>query len=646
MQLSHDTKEFILRLEAPEELKQQALQNLELWLSNDEFKEYKPQIEFLIAEKKWAGLLDRFCQILPFGTGGRRGPVGIGPNRMNLWTLGASVQGHAEFLKQRFPTLRKINGVLGYDVRCFMDKRKQYNPNLPNPVLNLSSQDLAIYAARVYAANGIHAWVLPLESKHFIATPELSYTIRILGAQGGLNISASHNPPDDNGGKFYDERGGQPVPPDDQIMADLVDQVKNIRTISWQDAVNSNFIQFLSDEPHKKYISLCCAHSLIPAPKNEDFKVVFSPLHGVGSLTSMEILQKQGFHVIPVPEQMSPDGQFPNVSKTPNPEIPESLDRAEVVAKACNAHLLLATDPDADRLGAMIPDDLGGWRYVNGNEIAAISTCFKLEMLSLNNTMPPSPIVVKTEVTTGMITRIARHFNVQIIDDLLVGFKYVADVLWQLESTGKYGTVVGTPSDFVIASEESHGILATDSIRDKDAGTAALLFAEWALYLFRNRQTPMQYLNRLFERFGFFRNVGIPIALPGVEGKTLMISMLNNLRKNPPKQIGGLNVTKIDDFLSTQGKLGPIKGKTDASSRNVLVFRCGDIAKITLRPSGTEPKAKIYLEVCTPPRPSEMTDSQWQLECAKTNDLVKKIGDDFFAQALKIIGMTPADLKS
>jgi phosphoglucomutase/phosphomannomutase len=213
---------------------------------------------------------------------------------MNLWTLGASVQGHCEYLKHQFPDLKKIHVALAYDVRCFMDKRKQYNPNLPNPALNLSSKELAAYAARVYAANGIYTYTLPLSSNHYIATPELSFSIRLLKAQGGLNISASHNPPDDNGGKFYDERGGQPVPPNDQIMADLVDLVQDIHTMSWEEAVKKNFIQFISDEPHKEYISLCRAQRLIPAPKKDEaFKVVFSPLHGVGSMTSMEILQNE-----------------------------------------------------------------------------------------------------------------------------------------------------------------------------------------------------------------------------------------------------------------------------------------------------------------------------------------------------------------
>ena len=219
--------------------KDQALKFLRQWLTEPGFAAYRPQIEWLIQTKQWAGLLDRFYQILPFGTGGRRGAVGIGPNRMNLWTLGASVQGHCEYLRQRFPGGEPLHVVLAYDVRRFEDQRKNYNPELPNPVLHLSSRDFARHAAGIYAANGIHAHILPDASSHYLATPELSFTIRQLRANGGLNISASHNPPDDNGGKFYDERGGQPVPPDDQIMADLVDQVTIIKELPWTEAPRS-----------------------------------------------------------------------------------------------------------------------------------------------------------------------------------------------------------------------------------------------------------------------------------------------------------------------------------------------------------------------------------------------------------------------
>jgi phosphoglucomutase len=623
---------------APVALRDQAIENLRTWLTDPDFAAYRPQLAWLIETKQWAGLLDRFYQILPFGTGGRRGAVGIGPNRMNRWTLAASVQGHCAYLRERFPGTEQLRVVLAYDVRQFEDKRQQYNHRLSNPVLHLSSRDLAQHAAGVYAANGIEASILPPDSKHYLATPELSFTIRHLSAHGGLNISASHNPPDDNGGKFYDERGGQPVPPDDQIMADLVDQVKEIRFLPWADALRSGKVRLLGEEPHRAYIDLCRRQSLVTPPRHEDFKVVFTPLHGVGSMTALEVLVEQGFRVIPVAEQMEPDGQFPNVTRTPNPEVPESMDRAAVVARAHGADLVLSTDPDADRLGAMIPDRSGGWRYVTGNEIAALLTHFKLNKLAQQGRLPPSPIVVTTEVTTGQVTRIARHFKAQVVDDLLVGFKYIADVLYQLERDGAYEDVRGTPDDFVIATEESHGILVTPHIRDKDAAGAALLMAELALDQKRRGQTVLDYLERLSREFGHFRNEGVSLVMTGLEGKQQMALLLDRLRANPPREIAGLLVTGVEDLRDEQGRFGPLKGATDAASRNVLVFHLGEQARIALRPSGTEPKAKIYLEACSPPCPPGTSAEDWQRTCREVDERVKHLAADFQRQAMQLIG--------
>jgi hypothetical protein len=355
MDLMVPVAEGLITIDADARLKEQALHFLRQWLTEPDFAAYRPQLEWLIRTRQWPGLLDRFYQILPFGTGGRRGAVGIGPNRMNLWTLGASVQGHCEYLKERFPGTEPLHVVLAYDVRRFEDQRRHYNPELTNPVLHLSSRDLAQHAACIYTANGIHASILPPDSARYLATPELSFTIRQLGAHGGLNVSASHNPPDDNGGKFYDERGGQPVPPDDQIMADLVEQVAVIKSVPWADAVRSGRVHFLDETPHRAYIDLCRRQSLIPPPRSGEIKVVFTPLHGVGAMTAMETLVAQGFRVVPVEAQMKPDGQFPNVTQTPNPEVPASMDRAVAVAREHAADLVLATDPDADRLGGMIP---------------------------------------------------------------------------------------------------------------------------------------------------------------------------------------------------------------------------------------------------------------------------------------------------
>jgi phosphoglucomutase/phosphomannomutase len=627
---------------APDAVKQQALKNLRQWLTEADWRDYRPQLAWLIESGQWAGLLDRFYQILPFGTGGRRGAVGIGPNRMNRWTLAASVQGHCEYLKERFPDERRLRVVLGYDVRQFEDNRRQYNPALPNPVLHLSSRDLAQHAAGVYAANGIDAHILPPDSKHYLATPELSFTIRLLRAHGGLNLSASHNPPDDNGGKFYDERGGQPVPPDDQIMADLVDQVTAIKALPWADALRSGRVALLDEAPHRAYLDLCRRQSLVPPPRTEDFKVVFTPLHGVGSMTVLEILTEQGFRVVPVAEQMAPDGQFPNVTKSPNPEVSESMDRAAAVAARHKADLVLATDPDADRLGAMAPDGKGGWRVINGNEIAALLTHFKLSKLSHQGRLPPSPVVVTTAVTTSQVTRIGRHFKAQVIDNLLVGFKYVADVLWQLEQNGAYEDVRGTPADFVIASEESHGILVTAQIRDKDAGGAGLLLAELGLDQKRRGQTVLDYLERIQKEFGYYRNQGVPVFMSGIQGKQQMAEMLDRLRAEPLREIAGLPVTKFEDLRDDRGRLGPLKGATDAASRNVLLYRCGEQARVALRPSGTEPKAKIYLEACSAPCPPGTPPEVWQRTCRAVDDLIERVSADFVRQALARIGLEPS----
>jgi phosphoglucomutase/phosphomannomutase len=620
-----------------------ALDYLRQWLSAPEFAAYRPQLEWLIHQKQWAGLLDRFYQILPFGTGGRRGAVGVGPNRMNLWTLGASVQGHCSYLKERFPGVGPLRVVLAYDVRQFEDKRRQYNPELPNPVLHLSSRDLAQHAAGVYAANGIRPAILPPDSKHYIATPELSFTIRHLRTHGGLNISASHNPPDDNGGKFYDERGGQPVPPDDQIMADLVDQVGEIKHQSWAEALRSGKVDLLDEGPHRAYIELCRRQSLLgPPAKTEDFKVVFTPLHGVGSMTAMETLVEQGFRVVPVAEQMAPDGQFPNVTRTPNPEVPESMDRAAALAARQRADLVLSTDPDADRLGAMAPDRDNNWHFVTGNDIAALLTHFKLSKLSTQGRLPPSPVVVRTEVTTAQVTRIARHFGAQVVDDLLVGFKYIADVLWQLERDGAYEDVRGTPEDFVLAVEESHGVLVTPQIRDKDAAGGALLLAELALDQKRRGQTVHDYLDRLAREFGYFRHEGVPVFMRGLQGKEQMALMLDRLRGEPPREVAGLAVTGFEDLRDEKGHLGPLKGATDRAGRNVLVFHLGERARIALRPSGTEPKAKIYLEVCSAPSPPGQSADAWQRTRSEVDELLQRISADFVRQALARIGLDPS----
>jgi phosphoglucomutase/phosphomannomutase len=241
-----------------------------------------------------------------------------------------------------------------------------------------------------------------------------------------------------------------------------------------------------------------------------------------------------------------------------------------------------------------------------------------------------------------MVSRIARYFNAQVVENLLVGFKYIAEVIWQLENQGRYEEVTGTPADFIIGVEESHGVQTTASLRDKDAGGAAVLLAEMALDCRRQNRTVPEYLDSLYRQFGYFRNEVLNIVMTGIEGRSNMSKMLDTLRSNPPQTIGGLAVTGFEDLRDENGRMGPLKGATDASSRNFLIFRLGEVGKVVLRPSGTEPKAKAYLEVSTSPWQAGVTGEQWQTQCQQADELAQKIATDFLTKALATVGMTPA----
>jgi phosphoglucomutase/phosphomannomutase len=471
-----------------------------------------------------------------------------------------------------------------------------------------------------------------------MATPELSHAIRHYGAHGGLNISASHNPPDDNGGKFYDERGGQSVPPDDQIMADLVDQVTAIKSLPWSDALRSGRVLPIEDSVHHQYIDLNAKQSLLGPAKPNEFTVIYTPLHGVGQWTVKELLEKQKYRVVPVAEQMTPDGMFPNV-KSPNPEVAASMEGAvALAAKTPAAEMILSTDPDADRLGGMSKNRDGSWRFLTGNEIVALVTHFKLSQLTEQRRMPSSPIVVKTEVTTGLITRIAHKFGCQVVDNLLVGFKYIGDVIYHLEKEGRFGDVSGSPQDFLLGCEESHGILVTPHIRDKDAGGGALLLAELALYQKRRGLTVLDCLEQLWREFGYYHNKVENLVMTGILGRQQMLAMLNSLRTNPPEMIAGLKVTKFEDLQREDGRFGPLQGETDKAGRNVLVFTLGEQARLVLRPSGTEPKAKAYIEACSEPCPANTTTEKWRALYEGIEELGVRLGNEFVKLALGRVG--------
>jgi phosphoglucomutase len=567
-----------------------ALANLERWLNDPEFSAYVPQLRSLLARGKWDLLLDSFYQVIPFGTGGRRGSVGVGPNRFNPWTLSASVQGHVTWLRETRPHSAKPHVVLAYDVRRFADANGVYDPDVPNPCLGLSSRDFAEIAAGVYAANGVRTTILAPDSGTWVSTPELSFAIRHLGADGGLNISASHNPPDDNGGKFYNALGGQEVPPNDSVMAAHVARVAQVRAMSYAEARAQGWSHDLPADVHPAYVRANLATSLRPDARSA--RVVFTNLHGTGDTTVRDVLLAAGFRTDMEPTCAPHDPTFAQVPfRSPNPEVRGSMDRAVALARDVGADLVLATDPDADRIGLQARGRDGAFRFFTGNEIATLVAEYRLA-----NGRFERPIVMKTEVTSDQVARVAQHHGAQVVGDLMVGFKYIGEGLRLLEAEGSFRGAVGTLADFVIGVEESHGVLVTAAMRDKDAAGAALALAEYASVLQSEGRTLVDALEAIWARDGYVHNELVSTVMRGAAGKARIERIQAELRAAPPTTIGGLAVTEVLDRADPHGALGPILSDTDAASRDVLVFVMGDTARILLRPSGTEPKNKIYVE--------------------------------------------------
>lgn len=566
--------------------------HLDRWLSDSAFAEYRPLLQNLVAAERWNLLIDSFWQVMPFGTGGRRGPVGLGPNRFNAYTLAASVQGHVAFLRESAGSGR-LHVVIAYDVRRFRDAGGNYAGLGPNPLDGLSSRDFAEIAAGVYAANGVASTLLAPGSETYISTPELSFAIRQLGAHAGLNISASHNPPDDNGGKFYNRLGGQEVPPDDEAMGKHVDAVSSIRAMSFVEARQSGWVTDYPASTHDGYVAENVSTGLVAT---RSAHVVFTALHGTGDTSALAVLRAAGFRADLEPTQATHDGAFPEVPfRTPNPEVPQSMDRAVALAKSVGADLVMACDPDADRIG-LVARHGDSWRFFTGNEIAALIAEHRLVHSKVRN-----PIVMKTEVTSELISRVARRHGAQVVEHLMVGFKYIGDGLKQLEANGTFAGVSGSVDQFVLGAEESHGILVTAAMRDKDAAGAALALAEMASVEKDAGQTLVDALGRLWAREGYVVNRLVSTVMRGASGKGRIEHIQASLRANPPTQVAGLTVTEVADRADPNGPLGPIRSGTDAASRDVLVYRLGEGNRVILRPSGTEPKNKVYVEVIGAP---------------------------------------------
>jgi phosphoglucomutase len=604
-------------LNIPEKYISSALKWLKTWLTDPQFEQYVPQIQYLIESQKWNFLLDSFYQVIPFGTGGRRGTVGIGPNRINPWTIQASAQGHCQYLLKQFgQEVRKKGVVLTYDVRKYTEKGV-YDPDTLNPIMDLDAKDLAKAAAEVYAANGVKIYMFD----GVRSTPALSFTIRYLKAAAGDMFSASHNLPTDNGKKIYDHLGGQLIPPHDQILVDEVtENVHEILRMPYNEAEKQGLVQYVSEDVDKAFIKSICAVSL---SQEKGIRILFSPLHGTAMTSIYPALKSAGFHVDIDSKTSNLSGAFENVTfNIPNPEVEQSFDTAIAAAETTGAELIINSDPDADRIGIMVKHE-GNWRFLNGNEIAILLTEYAISKFKSLGRITPDSVVIKTEVTTSLIDKIAIGNNIKCVGDLLVGFKYIAEELNRLEREGKI-------RGFILGAEESHGILVGDYCRDKDAAGAAIWLGELASEQKKNGKTLVDFLDEIYSRYGYCHNYLTEIRMSGAKGVEQIASIMDHFRIETIHSFGEFSVKQMTDRW--QGEPQPHLSATDTTSRNVLAFTFKDLPstqgiRVTVRPSGTEPKIKMYYEIIGKAFPIETVDENKKQVAATRQKLERSFMD-------------------
>jgi phosphoglucomutase len=513
-------------------------------------------------------LIDRFYTTLEFGTGGLRGVLGAGTNRMNIHTVGMATQGLANYIIQKGRTSQGV--VISYDSRRFSD---------------IFARD----TASILAANGIKAYIFD----EITPTPLCSYAIRELGAVSGIMITASHNPPEYNGYKCYWDDGGQVVPPDDKaIIAEVnnINSISMIRRIPFDEGIGKGLIITIGEKIRSNYISLLEKIALRPKCPSK-IKIVYTPLHGTGYKIMPRVLSYFGFaDFYPVESQSIPDGNFPTV-KYPNPEEKDALELAVALAKKTDADILLATDPDADRMGVGIKDGKGGYLLINGNQIGTMLEYYLLSRMNTDGKLPKDGRVVKTIVTTELQADIAKSFGCG-IDNVLTGFKWIALKMKEFDER-KSGT-------FIFGGEESYGYLPLTFVRDKDAVSACYFFCEMTDWLSTQSKTLLDFLNEIYIRFGLYMEDLTSLTLKGIDGMERIKKIMTRFRENPPKSICGIDVVRIDDIktlIQTDCNTGEIKSIEGLPSSDVIQFFLSDGSKITMRPSGTEPKIKFYYSV-------------------------------------------------
>lgn len=538
---------------------------VDVWLNGTYDKATKDEINKLLADNP-KELADAFYRNLEFGTGGLRGVMGVGTNRMNKYTVGMATQGYANYLKQSFQ---------GQDVRVAIAHDSRNN-----------SRFFAETTANVFAANGIKVFLF----EGLRPTPELSFAIRHLGCQGGVVCTASHNPKEYNGYKAYWNDGGQLVPPHDKNVIREVEKIESVDDVKWEGGEKN--IQIIGKEVDEAYMQMLKSLSVYPdvIERQKDLKIVYTPIHGTGITLVPEVLKRFGFsNVTIVEEQSTPDGNFPTVVY-PNPEEKETMSIGLRKAKELNADILLGTDPDADRVGIGVKDNHGEWVLMNGNQTAVLAFNYMIEARKKKGIAQPNDMVITTIVTTGMINQIAKKNGVACYN-VLTGFKWIAEMIRAKEGTENY----------VIGGEESFGLMIGDRIRDKDAVSAVAILCEMAAYEKDMGKTLFAKMIDLYLEYGFYKEDLISITKKGMDGQEQIAAMMEAYRKNPPKSINGSSVVELLDYQIQKGRniANGEEWAIDLPKSNVLQFVLEDGSVISARPSGTEPKIKFYFSVNT-----------------------------------------------
>ncbi len=562
-------------------------QKVNTWLNGNYDQQTKDAVKKMQQENP-DDLNDAFYQNLEFGTGGMRGLMGVGTNRMNKYTIGTATQGFANYLKKSFED-QEIKVAIGHDSRN-------------------NSRFFAETTANVFSANGIKVFLF----EALRPTPELSFAIRTIECNAGVIITASHNPKEYNGYKAYWNDGGQLVPPHDVNVIKEVNAIKSVDDIKWNGGEAN--ITIIGKDMDEKYIAMVKTLSVYPdvIAKQKDLKIVYTPIHGTGIMLVPQVLQTFGFeNVNIVKEQETPDGNFPTVNY-PNPEEAETMSIGLKHAKEIDADILLGTDPDADRVGIGIKDHNGNWVLMNGNQNAVLAFSYMIEARKTKNIAQPNDMVVKTIVTSYMIDEVAKENNVHCYN-VLTGFKWIAELIKEKEGKENY----------VIGGEESFGMMIGDKVRDKDAVSAVALLCEMAAYEKNMGKSLFDKLLDLYVRYGFFQEHLISITKKGMSGQQDIAKMMQDYRDNPPKIINGQKVVEFLDYQLQVGK-NVHTGETwniTLPKSNVLQFILEDKTRISARPSGTEPKIKFYFSVY------EKLDSKENYDAvkAKLDDKIKAV---------------------